>query len=380
MRLPVPCSALLPTVLSRSGAISTVPWLLCATTTRPASPFPVSLTTTRSRSLLCRGLLLGALALVCCPVLADADPNAAPATQPLQLLQALAITDTAGQPIADLQPSGLAFCQGRLLMVSDRHNQVFQLQLKDDAAVAEPVLAIADLPQPQLDDYAFGVRWWNKINHRYDWEGIACDDQNLYLLSETLAQVLVYAPEGGWRWLGPEVYRQGRGKGLFEQLNAFAEGLAVSDTHMLVAAERHPRGLVLLSRQQSPTDSRSGGLSWSVQRVQRLQPFPSLLEPVDFAGVLLEANRVYTLERNQHQLCRRDLALQPSQRCWSYQHVEDSAEYGYRSGRFGIAEGIARQAERLFLVLDNNGDRRRREAHDRRPQLWVFATPADWTP
>ncbi len=291
----------------------------------------------------------------------------------LQLQRVLVLEAAAG--ITGLQPSGLAVCDGRLLMVSDRHNrQVFHLHIEADVARVAPYLTLTEIPRPDLEPYDFGSRWWSRANRRYDWEGISCDgDGRVYLLSETLAQVLVREPDGQLRWLGSESYRAGRQAGLFQHTNAFAEGLAVAGSQLLIAAERHPRGLVVMSHDSSAEQPR-----WRVTQALRLGGFPTPLRPKDFAGLWLQGRNLYTLERNHFQVCRRQLGRFKAERCWRYRRVERDPAYGYRDTRFGKAEGLARSGQQLYLVLDNNNDARQADADDRRPQLMVFSVPDGW--
>lgn len=290
----------------------------------------------------------------------------AQAPLPLDLLRALPVEGAPG-----LQPSGLAFCGEKLLMVSDRHNhQVFELAIEQETARATPHLTLTDIPKPSLDAYDFGTRWWNTASRRYDWEGISCDSSGrVYLLSETLSQVLVQEPGGKLAWLGDQSFRAGTQASLFQQFNALAEGLAVAESRLLIAAERSPRGLLEM-------ENSSG--QWSVSRAVRLQPFPSLERPVDFSALWLEEDRLYTLERNHFQVCRRNLEDFSLERCWSYRHIEEAPPYAYQDLRFGKAEGIARRGDHLYLVLDNNDVPRASNPQDRRPWLFILKLPQDW--
>ncbi|MCW8885427.1 MAG: esterase-like activity of phytase family protein [Motiliproteus sp.] len=289
--------------------------------------------------------------------------------QQLKLIRALEVYSAS--EIGALQPSGLAYCDGRLLMVSDRHNQtVFTFRLEQDRAIAEPWIQLGDIPSPELDSYPFGQRWLTKISRRYDWEGVSCDAEGrLYLVSEALAQVLVRESDGRLHWLGAEAYHRGRELGLFEHTNAFAEGLAVSGDGMVMVAERQPRGLVFLHRQAG---------NWNVQQVRYLSGFPSLVRPDDFSGVLLEERGVYTLERNHFKVCRRSLMEFTEEQCWGYRSVEESPALRYEDRRYGKAEGLARNGSRLYLVLDNNEDARAVDSGNRRPLLFVFQQPQNW--
>ncbi|MEH6625608.1 MAG: esterase-like activity of phytase family protein [Motiliproteus sp.] len=312
--------------------------------------------------------------LFCCLLLLSSNiccaETTADSVAKLQLIRALELESDAS--ISGLQPSGLAFCDGQLLMVSDRHNQqIFSLQLTAESAQVVPFLTLTAIPDPDLEGYDLDTRWWNQLSRRYDWEGVSCDKQgNIYLLSETLAQVLVRDKDGALAWLGTEAYQRGQEKGLFQQINAYAEGLAVVGEQMVIAAERHPRGILLLNVSE---DKR-----WRVSRVKYLEGFPSLFRPVDFSGLWLESDWLYTLERNYFQICKRQLATLDSQRCWQYRHVEEDQRWIYQDRRFGKAEGLARNGNQIYLVLDNNDGSRLSDPDNSKPLLFIFQRPDDW--
>ena len=326
--------------------------------------------------------------LISSPLWADSLP-----VESLSLEKALPIEEISGR-LQDLEPSGLAVCNNQLLMVSDNHNEaIFSVDSSSEVAVIRSHINIEDIPKPDLDSYSFGTRWWSRLSHQYDWEGISCDSQGrYYVLSEALAQVLVKDTNGSLRWLGSQSYTAGRSKGLFEQHNAFAEGLAVNGNTLVMAAERQPRGMVLME-----TNNPTHEPPVTVLGAHHMSGFPSLLRPKDFSGLWLEGNSLYTLERNHFQICRRNLSLLKAaliktprdektssksilkpDHCWSYAQVEQNPKYAYQDQRFGKAEGLARWGQHLYLVLDNNGNARQINTEDQRPQLFVFKVPDNW--
>lgn len=287
-------------------------------------------------------------------------------TQTLEPIEVLPLETVA--PYSGLQPSGLAACGQQLLMVSDRHNHtIFTLFLEPDRALANEHLKLGKVPKPSLQNYDFGTQWWSNLSRRYDWEGISCEEETLFLLSETLSQVLAIKGNGSIHWLGDSAYLAGRGKGLFEQLNAKGEGLAIADGNVYIAAERQPRGLVKFSLAQP-----------RINQAFFLNGFPNLVHPEDFAGLLVEQNNIYTLERNHFKACKRNLQNFRVDRCWSYAATEKFPEWRYQDQRFGKAEGIARIKERLYIVTDNNNGPRLSDPNDTRPLLMVFNVPKDW--
>ncbi|WP_207060608.1 hypothetical protein [Motiliproteus sp. SC1-56] len=287
----------------------------------------------------------------------------------LELVQALPIVPAAHDTVP-LEPSGLAVCGDRLLMVSDDHDdRVFELLPGPRQARARVFIEIKVGAPPTLPNYTSRRLRRLAAKGRWDWEGIACEAGELFLLSETLAQVLAVDSQGLGTWMGTSLYRAGRDIGLFALPNAFAEGLTLTPSQAFVAGERQPRGLVIAERGRRP---------WPRARALWLTPFPDLMSPHDFSGLWAETDTLYTLERNHYQVCRRPPPDFKANRCWGYRHVEQAPDLAYRDQRFGKAEGIARRGDLLYLVLDNNHGPRAADPEDRRPWLFVFSVPADW--
>ncbi len=287
------------------------------------------------------------------------------ALKPLEIITVLPVESAI---TSGLQPSGLARCNDELLMVSDRHNStVFKIKMKADLAQVVEHQRLHNIPKPSLKHYDFGTQWWSNLSRRYDWEGISCQQGNVYLLSETLSQILAINVDGQMTWLGEKSYLAGRGKGLFEHRNAKAEGLAINENHVFIAAERQPRGIVASSLTEP-----------SQATAFYLEGFPDFFQPQDFSGLIAENSHLYTLERNHFKVCRRLLTDFSVEHCWSYEAIEKSPRWKYQDQRFGKAEGIAKIQDRLYVILDNNNDSRAADPHDRRPLLLVFKVPKDW--
>ncbi|WP_426415832.1 hypothetical protein [Aestuariirhabdus sp. LZHN29] len=283
--------------------------------------------------------------------------------RPLQLLHSLTIESRE----ANLQLSGLAFCDGELLTISDRHNnQLYRLQLETERGLAHAMDWRSIQAPPSSDQGVWGWAISLFSGRRLDWEGLACQGETLYLLSEQLSDVLL-SSRNETRWLKFPQLSVG---GMLRHTNAGLEGIALHEEGVLLAAERDARGLLLLV---------PDGDRWTLQRQQTpLPPLPPIADRnPDFSGLWYESPWLYTLERNLFRICRRDSGFQ-QQRCWSYADTELSPARSYRS-EFGVAEGIAADETRIYLITDNNNKALLAAPHDRRPQLWIFAKPDDWS-
>ena len=282
-----------------------------------------------------------------------------------------------------LQPSGLAVCDNKLLMVSDKHDsQIFLIDSSNanaDKVVARyrQIDAIPAMPESPLPIFRKIKNWLVKTlkTDYLDWEGITCDsEQNLYLVSESTLEVLKVSP-GGLHWLTGDIYAKGKVKGLFDE--NYAEGVAWSgvDGGFYIAAEREPRGILFALLVD--------GKTLSVDRAAVLEQ-TTLLSPakhersLDFTGLVVSGNYLFTLERNHSAVCRRDRVTFATDRCWSYSAVENNVDFKYVNDRYGMAEGLAVDERFLYIVLDNNNDPRASDHSSVFPLLYIFKLPVNW--
>ncbi len=279
-----------------------------------------------------------------------------------------------------LQPSGLSFCGTELVMVSDRHSDmVFSIPLSDKNTAKvntfRSIPPFKTLPasigwQEQLMDW--GLRWTNK---RFDWEGIHCNtDGELYLASESLSAVAKINLNGHSDWVSPSLLIELQKRGFASTLNSGFEGITAHHEHIIIALEREPRGLLRINLHPTPPH---------IGKVQQInhKAFKSPLPP-DFTGLWLEQAdhhppKLYTLERNYFRICRRAYENWAIETCWSYRGTERLPEFTFENNQYGLAEGIARLGEYIYIVLDNNGEFRKQE-NNHNPLLFKFKRPNNW--
>lgn len=293
--------------------------------------------------------MLGLLLCVACSKSVPASDTHAHqcSSAELELERALPIEGASG-----LEPSGLLMHQGKLLMVSDKHDGVvFELTLGADVAKASPFVTFAP---PDAESGAL------------DFEGLAHGAHGSFLLaSEARYRVLQVAADGQSQWLTPSVREPGARAGLFRKPNAGLEGVTLREDSLLLAAEREPRGLL---------EAKSPFARWeAVAMPSAICPAPKPRSS-DFADLSVEGARTFALVRNAHLV----LELRKLDGVWregaafSYADTENASRFAYADRRFGLAEGLALDATHFYVALDNNGDRRANEPDDRRPLLFVF--------
>jgi hypothetical protein len=302
-----------------------------------------------------------------------AEPAAAPATSAAASGPPELKLRTAFEVVGDeaMQPSGLAVFGRRLLMVSDKHdNVVFELERRGTEAHVLPFVWF----EPPSGEPA-----------PLDYEAIAVDGRSLLIASESRLRVLRLELSDTLKgnphvtrasWLTPSLREVGQAAGLFRVANAYLEGLIPLHKHqgsgLLLAAERDPRGLIHLRSRLTLEGAQAWSMPLSTHAV------PPGREP-DFADLTDAGLKIYALVRNGHLIVELEQSSKgwQEQRAWSYALAENDPRYVYEDTRFGLAEGLAMSEEAVFIVLDNNGQARRAAPNNRRPLLFVFERPRD---
>ncbi|UTW09469.1 esterase-like activity of phytase family protein [Pseudomonas benzenivorans] len=313
-----------------------------------------------------------ALLLVAAAALADAPPP-----EELRLIGEHPVEGMVGGNL-----SGLARCDETLWAVSDREDdRLYRLQTGAEVWQAE-VERFEAPPAPAVP-LPWGLRMSTWVAGQVrggglDFEGLSCDRQgNRYLVSEAKAAVLQLTAHGEANWLAlPEaVVRQARASGMLLGFNAMFEGVAVDPAgeRLWLAAERNRRGLLVVHRH---------GASWRCSGGCVLvgeggsEPAPAQLggeaRPRDFSGLAFHQEKLFTLERQAHRICRRQLSDGAVERCWSFA-AEALAEARRYPSAYGQTEALWIDADGAWVGLDNEGQAR--ADGEARPIVWRFAAP-----
>ncbi|WP_160105210.1 esterase-like activity of phytase family protein [Pseudomonas izuensis] len=316
-------------------------------------------------------------ALACALLLTSITVSAEPIPQ-LRMLSEHAVDGMRGGNL-----SGLAQCGKELWTVSDRDDdQIYRLETGDGTWRAQAV----GIDVPPVPDS--GLPWGIRVRvlaasfirgGDLDFEGITCDNAgNRYVVSEAHAAVLQIPPAGPASWLkiSPLLVREARASGLLLHFNAVFEGLAINPAgdQLWLAAEREGRGLLMIKRKQTVWDC-DGGCVLLSEAGMEMQPaqFPGArARPRDFADLALFNGKLFTLERNVYQICRRDTVTAKVERCWSFadEALQENRRYPQP---FGLAEALVVDAEGAWIGVDNNNGAR--ADGEVRPIVWRFAAP-----
>lgn len=307
---------------------------------------------------------------------------AAPTPAPVEL-QLLAEHPVEGLDGSNL--SGLARCGDEWLAVSDRaDDRLYRLQAQVDSwqAVAER-FSPPEAPPSGLP-WGLRMRSWaiNQLRGgALDFEGIDCDSAgNRYLLSETQAAVLQLGPSGNADWLKlpTSLVRQARASGMLLSFNALLEGIAIDakGERLWLAAERERRGLLVLHKRNGGWHCTGGCVLLSEGGLQTslAQPDSGKQVPLDFADLHYFNDRLFSLERAGHRICRRNPSSGASEKCWSFAAAALSAPRRYASP-YGVAEALWLDQDGAWIGLDNGG--KARADGESRPLLWHLQAPAD---
>jgi|TARA_B110000438_G_scaffold300532_1_gene353153 hypothetical protein len=255
-----------------------------------------------------------------------------------------------------IEPSGLCLKEGELYSVSDdTDDMIFKIVRDGESATFEPHIQFAK-PEGAADAFL-------------DLEGIISGPgDSFYLLSESFARVLQVFGDGRSEWVTPTVQAEGEDAGLFKVHNGGLEGMTLlDDDHFFFLAERQPRGWIelldntVVGAEKMPKTRFYGDLT--------------LTRIPDFTGADFHDDRLYVLFRNGEMvttLVRTQSGWTEGVVSWSFTEILADDRWGYRDTLYGMAEGLAVDAEYFYVVLDNNQSPRRYSKADTRPLLLIL--------
>lgn len=259
-----------------------------------------------------------------------------------------------------VEPSGMVMHAGILYVVCDKtDDRIFRLEITDDYA-----------------------RMWTHLRFQpparsMDYEGVTIDSRgNFYLISEYHHRILRVTPAGIAEWFGPNFRTFAEPEGMLRRFNAGLEGITLlEDGSFLLAAEREERGLIRWNPEHGED---SPPMAIKAMPRTRFTSALAFWRIPDFSGLATDSNRVFALFRNAHlvvELEREGDLFVESERAWSFAHVENDPRFAYLEERFGQAEGIAVNGNRVYLIVDNNQGARLADSSDTRPQLFILEFP-----
>lgn len=278
--------------------------------------------------------------------------------------------------------SGIAVCRQHWWAISDKDDRhIYLLKEKANRFIASviPLPHIPALKQP-LGKKLFSLLLANHL----DFEDISCDQAGtIYLVSELNQHVLTVnssLTQAQWLNMPLRLWQEVNRAHLLQQVNAGFEGLAVDPTgrELWLFAERNHRGIVWLKK----IDSKwiCAQQNCVILSENYLAHAPAVLNApasvVDFSSGMYFIDKLFTLERLTHQVCRRNVLSAAVEKCWSFANSL-LANPGMRYGLypFGQAEAMWMNEKNLWIGIDNNQMARNKDG-EKRPLIYHFQAPS----
>lgn len=255
---------------------------------------------------------------------------------------------------------------GELLTVNNRGPEIFKVRLPDGSGAADLI----------MDRKAFAGSQLRLVAPtplgRYDCEGLARDHLNrLYLCEESQRWILRWDPRTDqterlnidWSPVQSFFSKSNR--------NASFEGVAVGGDRLYVANERQQGRIIVVD-----LDSLTVLGSFEV-RTHRKLPWDT-----HYSDLSWHRDRLYVLCREGRAILRVDPATRAVEAEYDFASIELNPEWRYRTRvpLAGLMEGLAVDAQHIWLVTDNNDAPRVQDPQDRRPTLFRCPNPTTQTP
>ena len=196
------------------------------------------------------------------------------------------------------------------------------------------------------------------------------DDQQLYRLESDESQ---WQPN--WLKLPQGLLRQARASGMALHYNSLFEGIAVDPAgdRLYLAAERMRRGLLVAHKQRAIWRCTGGCVLFSEAGTETgPEQLGGKPQPRDFSGLAFHNEKLFTLERQAHRICRRDLNNGQVEKCWSFAAEALTPERLYAPS-YGLAEALWVDQDGAWIGVDNGSFSR--ADGESRPIIWRFAAP-----
>jgi uncharacterized protein YjiK len=253
--------------------------------------------------------------------------------------------------------SGLAFWKGKLLTVSDRDSELYEIVLATNHT--------AQLKATPFFSHALVARAAIKPEPRYDAEGISADsDGNVFLSEESQRAIFRSSPDGkkverlriDW---SPVTKFFGRDP------NASFEGLAVGPAKIYVANERDAARIIVVDRASLKVED-----SFFVDSPNFAFGGPH------YSDLSSWQDRLYVLDRNHRCVFEVDPKAKRVVAEYSFAQMELAEDAAYRTAYpTGTMEGLAVDENYFWLITDNNGFGRIKFPRDARPTLFRCPRP-----
>lgn len=253
----------------------------------------------------------------------------------------------------------LRLADGTLLTVNDKQAGLYRIDGLDEGTVARLAL-VPDVFTKASLDAACG-----QTAPAYDLEGLAIDDQGrFYVCDEISRHLFRFDPQTRKTERLATDWSPVR-KWISEDGNASWEGLAIGGGELFLANERNIGRIVVVSMS-----------TWKVQRTFSVSPPDRPARDVHYSDLCWNADRLWVLCRESQCILRVEPGSGRVEAAFGYGVIERDPKHGYLNPLpVGFVEGLAVQADSVWLLVDNNGIGRIADPKDIRPTLWRCRVP-----
>jgi uncharacterized protein YjiK len=255
--------------------------------------------------------------------------------------------------------SGLALWQGKLLTLSDRDSEIYEIVFQTNG--------LAQLKLTPFLPHAAVAKVAPKREPRYDCEGIAVDPQgNIYISEESQRCIYKTSPDG--RKVERLAIDWSPVKQFFgRDPNASFEGVAIGGSNLYVANERDAARIIVVDRSSLKVED-----SFFVDSDSFAFGGPH------YSDLSFLDGHLFVLDRNHRVILEVDPAEKRVLAEHEFGRMELNEEVAYRTVYpTGTMEGVAVDEKYFWLVTDNNGMGRIKYPKDARPTLFRCLRPVN---
>lgn len=258
--------------------------------------------------------------------------------------------------------SGLDFCDGTLLTVSDKvGDTIYRLTPADGHYSIESdrkvVVPSHDYPRAWLRQvYAYLRDLIGQSDT--DWEGISCSEGSVALISEMYGSILTLDGKDQPVWVSVAEERFLAKTPLYREFFIGFESISIiGKDEWVLGHERSPAKLIAVNKSRSEHQV-------ALERALSVTDIDGYEAPQkaseDVSGSDVNNGMLYTLHRSSRQVCAQEAnpLFTRFRGCRSFAAIELAERHAYPSMTYGRAEGLAVTQDRIYIVFDNNSDQR----------------------
>lgn len=253
--------------------------------------------------------------------------------------------------------SGITKCRGNYYVVSDKDDKnIYKLSINKNDILASSVKLPYFKTEFSILNYILSLL---KLSSNLDLEAISCDNRgNLYLASEVYSQVLKIDNNNQATWLKfTDNLHYVKKRGLLVKRNGSLEGIAIDDEgkNLWLIAERSNRGIIKLTYKFGIWQCEKNCILINENTKVKYDLLKNYYINNDFSDAMWYKNKLFTLERALHRVCRRNTNSGIVEKCWSFANTDLYIDKFYLFYKYPMAEALLIDEDNTLLIgIDNN--------------------------